>query len=244
MRYLQTHPFAIEAFFEQSLVLTFAVPATELAPLLPECLTPDTWQQWGFVAVALVQTTSLRPRGWPAWLGQDFFLVGYRAFVRYTTEAGKRLRGLYILRSETDSKLLEVAGNLLTHYRYATIDIQQQQAANQLCIRSRQAGLHIQVSRPAADAPLPAHSPFATWAQARRFAGPLPFTFSYDPPTRTVLLVEGVREHWQPQPMEVISSEVGYLTQLPFSELHLASAFLVEQIPYYWRPGRTEKWPH
>ena len=245
MFYLKTHPFAVEAFFESSLVLTYAVPAAELAALLPPCLVPDTWQQqWGFVAVALVQTTGLRPKGLPHWLGRDFFLIGYRVFVRYTTAAGKRLRGLYILRSETDKQLMELLGNVFTHYRYTTTDISVRQTATALTIDSRQSDLHIAVERPAeaAEVALPPHSPFATWAEARRFAGPLPFTFTYDAPTRTVLLVEGVREHWQPRPVAVTQAHVGLLGQLPLSETQLASAFLVEQIPYYWRKGRTEQW--
>ena len=128
LSYLKSHPFAVEAFFDQSLVLTYAVPAAELAPLLPPCLVPDTWQQhWGFVAVALVQTRHLRPQHWPAWLGHDFYLIGYRIFVRYTTAAGRRLRGLYILRSETNNKLMELGGNLFTHYRYHTVDVAHRQ---------------------------------------------------------------------------------------------------------------------
>ena len=100
--WLKTHPFPVEALFEHSLVLTFAVPRAELLALLPAPLVPDTFSgDWGFLAVALVQTRHLRPKGFPAWLGQDFFLIGYRAFVRYLAPTGKRLRGLYILRSET-----------------------------------------------------------------------------------------------------------------------------------------------
>lgn len=242
---LKRHPFAVEAFFESSLVLTFAVPAAEAAALLPPCLVPDTWQQqWAFVAVALVQTQGLRPAGLPAWLGRDFFLVGYRVFVRYTTVAGKRLRGLYILKSETDSPLMTLAGNCFTHYRYTTIDVDWQSAADGQRLASRRADLRIRTGPPAPEVALPPGSPFATWAEARRFAGPLPFTFTYDAPSRTVLLVEGVREYWQPQPVAVAEQHVGFLQTLGFSAVQLASAFLVENIPYHWRKGRTELWPH
>ncbi|NML64861.1 hypothetical protein HHL22_06545 [Hymenobacter sp. RP-2-7] len=246
LSFLKSHPFAVEAFFDQSLVLTYAVPVAELAPLLPPCLAADAWQQqWGFVAVALVQTRHLRPQGWPTWLGRDFYLIGYRLFVRYTTAAGRRLRGLYILRSETDQKLMELAGNLFTHYCYHTVDIAHQQHGAEISIRSHRAAFQAEVHRPAGLARLPAGSPFSSWQQARRFAGPLPFTFSYDAPTRRVLLIEGMREHWQPQPVEVTTAHVGFLKQLPFSQVQLASAFVVENIPYHWQKGRTEQWqPH
>jgi hypothetical protein len=77
LSFLKNHPFAVEAFFESSLVLTFAVPKEQLKPLIPECLQLDTFNdKWTFVAVAMVQTKDLRPKGFPKFLGNDFFLIG------------------------------------------------------------------------------------------------------------------------------------------------------------------------
>jgi hypothetical protein len=122
--FLKNHPFAVEAFFESSLVLTFAVPKDQLQNLIPECLLLDTFQnKWAFIAVAMVQTKALRPKGFPKFMGNDFFLIGYRVFVRYTNSSGKNLRGLYILKSETDKKKMEFMGNIFTHYNYTTTDI-------------------------------------------------------------------------------------------------------------------------
>ena len=109
MNFLKNHPFAVEAFFEKSIVVTYAVPKEQLIRLIPECLELDTFQdKWAFLAVALVQTKDLRPKGFPRFLGNDFFLIGYRIFVRYKTNKGKNIRGLYILKSETDNKKMEV----------------------------------------------------------------------------------------------------------------------------------------
>src|SRR6185295_4399693 len=119
LSFLKNHPFAVEAFFESSLVLTFAIPKEQLQALIPECLELDTLNdQWAFIAVAMVRTKSLRPKGFPKIMGNDFFLIGYRVFVRYTNQAGKRLRGLYILRSETDRRRMALLGNIFTHYNY------------------------------------------------------------------------------------------------------------------------------
>ena len=57
-----------------------------------------------------------------------------------------------------------------------------------------------------------------------------------------MLIVEGVREHWQPQPVAVESCHVGFLEQLHFSEMRLANAFAVRDVPYSWKKGRTEQW--
>jgi uncharacterized protein YqjF (DUF2071 family) len=243
MLQLKSHPFAVEALLARTTVLTFAVPAPRLQLLLPECLTLDTFGEWGFVAVALVQTHDLRPQGLPAWLGQNFFLIGYRLFVRYTTAAGKRLRGLYILRSETDKQHMALIGNLLTSYHYATVDIRQARTGNQLRIESKKASLQIVVDSSTAEPPLPPGSPFSTWQEARRFAGPLPFTFSYHAPQKEVVIVEGVREYWKPQPVLIETAHVGFLGQLGLQDAQLASAFTMANIPYCWKKGRTEQWP-
>jgi hypothetical protein len=243
LSWLKTHPFPVEAFFEYSLVLTFAAPQAEVQALLPAPLVVDTFAEgWGFLAVALVQTRQLRPKGFPAWLGQDFFLIGYRAFVRYPSPAGKRLRGLYILRSETDKKRMTALGNVFTHYQYHTTDIRQQEVDGRLSIRSQQSDFHVTLAPPAAAVPLPAASPFATWQEARRFAGPLPFTFSADAGSPDMLIVEGVRQHWEPQPLAVEDFRVGFLEGLNLSQLVLANAFAVRNVPYHWKKGRTERW--
>jgi hypothetical protein len=238
---LQRHPFAVEARLERTTVLTYAAPASLLQALLPAPLALDSFEDSGFVAVALVQTRALRPRGLPAWLGQDFFLIGYRIFVRYTTPAGKRLRGLYILHSQTDRRMA-LLGNLMTSYRYARIDIGQNLRGPRTHIHSAAAGLDIVVERGVGEElPLPAGSPFASWQQARRFAGPLPFTFSVHPPGR-VLIVEGVRETWRPEPVRVEAARVPLLAELGLGAARLASAFTIEDIPYHWKKGRVEPW--
>src|SRR5690349_1043196 len=124
LSWLKNHPFAVEAHFDSSLVFTFAVPKEEIIPLIPECLEPDVFDNtWAFVAIAMVQTKDLRPKGFPSFLGNDFFLIGYRVFVRYTNAAGRNWRGLFILKSETDKKKMEFFGNIFTHYHYSTTDI-------------------------------------------------------------------------------------------------------------------------
>ena len=57
---LKRHPIPIKAHFEFSLVLAYAFPAESLAPLLPPGLILDTYENWGFLAVAMVRTQRLR----------------------------------------------------------------------------------------------------------------------------------------------------------------------------------------
>jgi len=240
---LKNHPFGVEAFFESSVVLTFAVPKEQLESLIPDCLQLDTFQdRWAFVAVAMVQTKNLRPKGFPKFLGNDFFLIGYRIFVRYTTNQGKRLRGLYIIKSETDKKKMAFMGNIFTHYNYTTTDITRVQNNNNVEITSKKSNFKINYSEDNEAVGLPKNSPFLNWKEARRFAGPLPFTFTYNENKKGVLIIEGVRQNWKPKPLKVNDYNFEFINTLKLKNHKLANAFIIEQIPYYWKKGRKELW--
>ena len=241
--FLKNHPFAVEAYFESSLVFTFAVPKEELQRLIPDALELDVFQnQWAFVAVAMVQTEDLRPKGFPKILGNDFFLIGYRVFVRYKNEAGKNLRGLYILKSETNKKKMEFFGNIFTHYNYTTTDIQQVLENNTKEIFSAKSKFKVKISNKEENISLPKNSPFADWKEARRFAGPLPFTFTINTEKKEVLIIEGVRQNWIPNPVEVIDYEFDFLKKLKLKNTILVNAFIIKNVPYYWKKGKKEIW--
>lgn len=240
---LKNHPFAVQAFFKSSTVLTFAVPKEQLQDLIPECLTLDTFKdKWAFVAVAMVQTTGLRPKGFPKFMGNDFFLIGYRIFVRYTNKKGKNLRGLYIIKSETDKRKMAFIGNIFTHYNYTTTDVNLKTTNNKTEISSQHSNFKIEVNNLEKEAELPLNSPFENWKEARRFAGPLPFTFTYNEATKEVLIIQGVRQNWKPKPIKIEDCSIDFLNTLNLKNHVLANAFVIENIPYYWKKGEIELW--
>ena len=240
---LKDHPFAVEAFFNSSNVFAFAVPKEELQAMIPPCLELDLFEdKWAFLAVAMVDTAGLRPKGFPKFMGNDFFLIGYRIFVRYTNRAGKKLRGLYIIKSETNKKKMEFFGNIFTHYHYTTTDISVEKNGTNTDISSERSRFRVAFSEAGETSSLPPQSPFSNWKEARRFAGPLPFTFTYDAERREVLIIEGVRSNWIPEPLEVSSCRFRFLDDLQLKGAVLANAFTIKNIPYYWKKGKKEKW--
>ena len=180
LSFLKNHPFAIEAFFESSIVITFAAPKEHIQNLIPPCVELDTFNdKWGFLAIAMVQTRNLRPKYFPKLFGNDFFLIGYRVFVKYVNRSGKRLRGLYILKSETDKKKMELLGNIFTHYNYSTTDIKREIKNDSLLISSINSDFNVLIETEKEITTLPNGSPFINWNEARRFR-PLPYTFTYN----------------------------------------------------------------
>ncbi len=243
MKFLKNHPFSVSAFFDRSTVLAFAVDKAQIQPLIPDCLELDTWQEkWAFIAVALVQTKNLRPKGTPKLLGNDFFLIGYRIFVRYKTTYGKRLRGLYIIKSETDKKKMAFWGNIFTHYNYTTTDISILENNDSSTYTSTKSNFHFAINKHSTEATLPSQSPFTQWKEARRFSGPLPFTFTYNEDENSVLIIEGVRTNWKPKPIEVMNYNFEFLDNLNLKNMVLANAFEITNIPYLWKKGIRDKW--
>jgi hypothetical protein len=241
---LQRHPIPVTCHFDHALVLTWALPAQVLGPLVPPGLDLDTYDgRWGFVVIALVQTRHLRPAFWPAWAGCNYALTGYRIFVKHRDQAGRTRRGLHILRSDTDKRSMMIGGNLLTHYRYRLADIDITPAEDQLAVRittpAAEADLHVVARLAGQPAPLPPGSPFRSDRDARRFAGPLPWTFDYESPTRAVVMIRGRRSQWQPRQVAVEVKTCSFFEHAPFgaAEPRLASAFHVAGLDYGWDRG-------
>ena len=246
---LQRHALPIKAHFRASLVLAYALPAPVLQPLLPAGLTLDTYGDLGFLAIALVETRQLRPSFLPASFGLNFFLSGYRIFTRYRTPAGRTLRGLRILRSDTNRRSMQMFGNLLTHYHYERSRFQIQRTGQkyevQVTTPDGRADLHVEADISSHAPQLPTGSPFTDLREARKFAGPLPFTFDYEKQTHSIIRVEGVRQQWNPRPVSVAVHRNAFLDQDPFRSAGavLANAFFLEDVPYSWRPGVRERLP-
>jgi uncharacterized protein YqjF (DUF2071 family) len=243
LRFLSRHPFAVVARFERVVAVSFAFPETILRSMVPDGLAIDAYEGLGFVTVAMVWTKKLRPAGFPLFLGQDFFLAGYRIFTRLRDGSGRRLRGLRIVRSETDKRRMVWLGNLFTDYRYRHVTLQLKNSGSETRVETLRADgtrtLSLTFDSPDAPVSLPAGSPFSDWHSARLFAGPMPFTFSPEDDGR-IVVIEGSRQDWVPRPVLVKNWHVGLFEETPLrgTEPILANAFAVEGVSYRWERGR------
>lgn len=244
MEFLRRHPFPVVAWFDQVVAVSFAFPADVLRPLVPPGLEMDTFEGLGFVTVALVWTRDLRPAGFPAWLGRDFFLAGYRLFARLCDPSGRRLRGLKILRSETDKRSMVWMGNLLTRYHYRHVSVRLTEEGTQRRVETvlptGERALLLSYEPGGSATALPPGSPFPDWRTARQFAGPMPYTFSPSD-DGSFVVVKGTRADWTPRPVTVTEWDVRWFAESPFRGATpvLANAFAVERIAYRWERGRV-----
>ncbi len=137
---------------------------------------------------------------------------------------------------------MEIMGNIFTHYHYTTTDLQQIKTGNDVKVRSSESGLKIDLQTGDESIGLPDGSPFSDWKEARRYAGPLPFTFTYQAAKKEMLIIEGVRENWKPQPVKVIGYHIPFIHSLKIKDIKLANAFVITNIPYWWKRGKKEQW--
>jgi len=241
---MRRHGFAVEAHFDFTIAVTFSLPVATVAKGLYPGLQVDQYEDHGFLAIALVQTRSMRPAGLPESLGRDFFLTGYRYFVRH--KQGRRsVRGLQVLRSDTDSEFLKWSGNLMTHYRYSRAITQVNREGGVLRVKVGGADVPgLDLTAYLDEPELPADSIFPDLRTARRFAGPMPFTFSHESETGSLISVEGRRSKWHPKAVRVEIAQADFLNTYPEAERpRQAAAFFVEDVPYRWERGTMHPIP-
>jgi len=240
---LRRHPIPIEAHLQDCITLTYALPAPVLRRLLPPGLELDTFNGFGFVAIAVVRATSLRPAGWPKQCGQDFFLAGYRVFTKFRLPDGRTIRGLRILRSDASRWPMVAGGNLLTHYNYHRCDAVVEVSAGRahVTVRTADSAGDLDVGIDGARPQLPPGSPFPSWRDARRFAGPLPYTFDYEAETHAIVVIRATRTNWRPEPLTADVRRVAFFDRPEFVGCTpiLAAAFHVTGIDYRWERGVT-----
>jgi hypothetical protein len=244
---LKRHLLSMRASFDFVLSVTYAAPAAALSKFIAPGLRLDDWKGLGFLAAAFVQTRHMRPALLPSFAGASYFFGGYRLFCRYRSVGGRELRGLRILRSDTDAKMMATVGNLLTHYNYhaAKVDVQRNGDLLELRVVSRDGSGDAELTADLAGPPdfLPNGSPFLSSHDARRFAGPMPFTFDYEAETNSIIRVEGVRKGWKPRLVPVSIEKLSFLDQETFADVApiLASCFYLEDIDYQWKRGIREQ---
>ena len=109
-------------------------------------------------------------------------------------------------------------------------------------ITSKKSKFEVNIEHSNDNITLPTGSPFINWKDARKFAGPLPHTFTVNSKNTTILTILGLRKNWKPNPIIVKSYDFDFLNQLKLKNIVLANAFEIENVPYLWEKGKVEQW--
>lgn len=238
---LQRHLLPIEADLEDILVLTYAAAPRLVEPLLPPGVKLETFKGRAMFAIALTSAKAIRVAGLPRFMGQDCFLGGLRAFVKFRDAKGVTRRGLFVLRSYSDSASLCAMSNIMTHYHHQKCSVVTGKQGDVFRLNMLDdSGEHLLVRAHIEQAGgLPAGSLFDHDHEARRFAGPMPRTVDYEASSQQLVIVEDKRPHWQPKlvDVEVWRNGLFRAVGLTQADVQLAAAFFVRGEPYRWERG-------
>ncbi len=247
---LQRHPIPLQAHFRHSLVVIWAYPPEVLTAFLVPGLELDTSTDAAgttsaFAAVALVELDQLRPGRLPFSGAGVQVMAGYRVFCRMRTDQGTMIRGVRVLGSQSSSWLSTGGANLTTRYHYRTVRAQVSADDDRLrfMITSTDGSADVDLTAALDDHRRPDDSPFDDDAAARRFAGPVPYTFAPDP--EGIVVVKSTEPTWTPTPVRVDVTAATFFDHGEFAGVprRLAAAFHAADQDYGWHAGRLHRRP-
>jgi uncharacterized protein YqjF (DUF2071 family) len=246
-------PFAANTVWAEAVAVNFQVEPEALRPLVPDVFDLDVHHGKGFVSLTASRLKDFGVDWVPAALRMNFYQATYRAHVTYTDFRGRRIRGCYFIRSETNSAVMSLTANLLPEFRAhhcRTYPMLMARRGDHLLFtvdagddRAGQVVLLLDTSRPLPG--MPAASVFPGVAQACEVLVDFYDAFSYDPHAEEVLLLQIDRGPWNIRVFEPVDSYFGYFADGPFppGSTQLDSVFYFQNTPYRWLPLLKEKHP-
>ena len=220
----------------ECLLLAYRVEAGAVRALVPPGLELVTCAGHAFWNVVACRVERMRPPGLPKVLGLSYNHVAYRLYVRATS---CRVDGLYFVRSDADSRLISVAGNLMTDFRFhpSTITLSADGPRVNCTVRGHSADADVMVDNDSPPPSLATNSPFGSPEEAARFLKYRPVAMSVS--RRGWLKLTTVHRHepdWHERRVRVVKDHLPFLDR--FGPRHLELATRVEPLDYRWVLGK------
>jgi uncharacterized protein YqjF (DUF2071 family) len=248
-----TLPFEANTVWAEAVCLNLALDPAALRPLVPAAFDLDLYRGRAFVSLTASRLKDFGVGVVPAALRMNFYQATYRAHVTYTDFRGRKMRGCYFVRSETNSAVMSLAANLLPEFRAhrcSTYPILMARKGGHLLLTvdsgedpAGKVVVLLDAARPLAG--MPAGSCFPSVKEAYAFLVDFYDAFSYDPGANEVFLLRIERGDWDIQVVEPVDYYLGYVSAgpLPAGSAALDSAFYFRDVPYRWLPLLKERVP-
>lgn len=224
---------AITSTFFTNTILMYSCEPDDLQRFLCPGINVDVIGGRGHLAVAFVDQRDFRPRGLPHQAGSDFFMVEHLAFVTYESSDGRRMRGLYLLQSDTPSTLACIGSRIFSHYRFRKIDLTVNETGNTRRFTSAKAGIDVTIA-------LDAHNEGEVWADYKQLSKPRSFNFQYLKRSNATLVIRGVLKGWKPRPATVLKADIAAVDEMGIAFDGPPKAIEVDDVEYSWRNSRID----
>ena len=244
-------PFGANTIWEQAICVNVRVRPEVLRPIVPRQFELDLHDGWGYVSLTASRLKDFGAGPVPRMLRKNFYQATYRAHVTFTDFRGRRMRGCYFVRSETNSPIMSLTANLLPEFkahRCATHPILMARNGDHLLLSvdsgddpAGKVVLVLDAARPLDG--MPGGSHFKSIEHAYDFLVDFYDAFSFDPHTNDVFILRIDRGDWKIQVLEPVDYYLGYFSAGPFPEgtTELDSIFYFCDTPYCWLPLLKER---
>jgi Uncharacterized conserved protein (COG2071) len=244
-------PFETNTIWAEAVCVNIRVRPESLRQLVPPSFDLDLYQEWGFISLTASRLREFGVGLLPRALRMNFYQATYRAHVTFTDFRGRKLRGCFFVRSETNSHLMSLTANLLPEFKAHHCS-----TYPMLMVRD---GDHFILTVDTGDDPagkvvlvldtscpqerLPASSCFPSRAMAYEHIGEVANAFSLDPDTGDVLILRIERGPWQFCIPDVIDHYLGYIQAGPFppGAAELDSVLYFQNTPFRRLPLLRER---
>jgi uncharacterized protein YqjF (DUF2071 family) len=227
----------MKTVFRHCFLANFAVDSQVMRRAVPEPIELQLHDGRAYLSIVIARMERMRPAFLPAFTGVTYNQVVYRVVVRYQGEPG-----VYFVRSDADSRLMSLAGDWLTFFRfhYSPMSFARKENGVQFDLAAapiQHADIHALYALGAASGEMPNTSTFPTLAQAQDFLVELFAAFGYSARSRKVDTVRIKRGLWNIQVVPDLLAQYDFMKGshlFPEGSAQLDSVFYVRDLPYYW----------
>jgi hypothetical protein len=167
---IQKNPLTMLGTISPCWLFCYRTPVRDAERLLPPQLQPVELNGHAFWNVVVCRVQGMRPKSLPVPVGFKYWHVAYRLYVSLRTQQGGTIEGLYFLRSDCDSLVVSLAGNILTDFNFhtATVRVLDNGDLVRIQIASRDNEAHATIDRSKSPSLAPG-SLFGSLDEASRF---------------------------------------------------------------------------
>lgn len=106
-----------EATFQDNLILTFLTDPVPFAKDLPSPLTPEMFDGRAVVSLYVNNVKHIRLSWLPEMMGVNYYDAIWRFHVYYDGDDGRRHRGVYFLRTDSNARILNAIGGFVKEFK-------------------------------------------------------------------------------------------------------------------------------
>ena len=232
----------IEGQIERRLLVNYRVDPEVIAALLPSPFRPQIRDGWSVAGICLIRLGSMRPLGFPGWVGLRSENAAHRIAVEWDDPTGQRT-GVYIPRRDSNSRINSTVGGRIfpgAHHR-AEFRVSESDTAMQVAFVSKDATADVDVSVRITDE-LVGSTLFADVSEASDFfeQGSAGFSATGDPCRFDGLSLH--TEAWKVEPAVVAAARSSFFDDrlvFPSGSAALDCALVMRHVPVVWKPLPT-----